>query len=160
MICCCMQSKQRLPLAVIVGGWSKPSLLTCTAPASHLLLQMRCELCCDSEHSCMQEKPGCSNICIRKPPALLCQRLIVAQQQYVANMVVKTTIKNTSIHCDYYYYLLLPGGTNALHIPGDCSCCRQINILINVYLLSMTTIFGLKAAQTAAWYYIKLTRVN
>ena len=27
-----------------------------------------------------------SNICIVKPPALLCQSLIVAQQQYVPNM--------------------------------------------------------------------------
>ena len=64
-----------------------------------------------------------SSICIGKCDmtsvctALLCQRLMVAQQQYVPNMAVKTSQQflahNTSLHCDYY--LLLPGQMHHPH---------------------------------------------
>ena len=42
-------------------------------------------------------------ICIVKPPALLCQRLIVAQQQYVSNM--ETSQQYVFLHCGYYLWL-------------------------------------------------------
>ena len=56
------------------------------------------------------------------------------------------------------------GYTSALMIPTLphlFTVCCQINIMINVYLnilLSMTTIFGLKAAQTAAVVLHKIDR--